>query len=115
MAKKMVAISLVVVMVLCMVACSSKLEGKYMLESMSYEGMTITADQLASLGMGDSYLEFRNDGTAVMYFEGESEELTVDQNAKTLTGSDGESVSYKVDGKTITISQDGATLVFKKG
>ncbi|MBQ7345933.1 MAG: hypothetical protein IJW45_07730 [Oscillospiraceae bacterium] len=121
MAKKMVAISLVLVMVLCMVACSNEdggkggLSGKYMLQSMSYEGMTVTSSQLAEMGMGDAYLEFRDDGTAVMYFEGESEELKVDQNAKTLTDTSGEAVSYKLDGKTVTISQDGMELVFQKG
>ena len=119
---KILSILLAVMMLVCLVACDKDedggkggLSGKYMLQSMSYEGMTVTSSQLAEMGMGDAYLEFRDDGTAVMYFEGESEELKLDQNAKTLTDTSGEAVSYKLDGKTVTISQDGMELVFQKG
>lgn len=112
--RKVLSVVLIVAMILTFAACGKKTSsaaGTYVLESMTSEGITMKMEDLAALGMSedDFKLVLNEDGTGSMEVYGESQELTWDD--KNLTA-DGESIAYTLSGDELTISAEGATMVF---
>ena len=112
--KRLLAMIMVIAMVLCLAACGGRMKGKYVLESMSADGVTVEGEMLEMVGVDGSYIEFDGKGGAEMRFEGETEDLKVDEKAKTLTDSTGEEVEFELDGDKLIIEVEGAEMVFVK-
>ncbi len=118
--RKVTVLLLFAVMLLAMTACGGKKEadvpkdqvGKYMLEEVKSEKTTITQKMLQDLGMDDSYLELRSDGTATLYISGDDpEDLTWSDGKLTA---DGESIAYTYSDGMITIKIENEQMTFKK-
>ena len=85
-----------------------------MIYSMEAEGMSINQSMLESLGLADSYIEFKADGTFVMALTDEEPVSgTYDDTAKTLTVN-GESVDYTVSGNKVSLDIEGSKMTFAK-
>ena len=118
--RKVTVLLLFAVMLLAMTACGGQKEadvpkdqvGKYMLEEVKSEKTTITQKMLQDLGMDDSYLELRSDGTATLYISGDDpEDLTWSDGKLTA---DGESIAYTYSDGMITIKIENEQMTFKK-
>ncbi len=121
--KKVLSVILVLAMVLCFAACGkdsksggSNIAGKYKFSYMEQDGEKLTAADLKALTGAevDTYVRLDGDGTGVMYSEGTTEDM-VYADGKIWPVSDPEDkADLSVKGNTLTISQDGMTMVFKK-
>ena len=113
--KKILSILCVMVIAFMLTACGSK-TGTYKLVSMESAEMNLTAEDLEKFGM-TMELIIKDDKNAVLKANGEEKTLTYDD--KTFTGKDDEtgeeeSIPYTLEGNTLTLTQDGEKLVFKK-
>ena len=113
--KKLMAIVLVLVMALSICACGSKSNdaGKYIFSSMESEGQVYNAEDLSALGLdgGSMYIELRTDGTAVISLLGETMEGTWKPGSITI---DGDTEEYTIDGKMLTLANEGEKISFEK-
>ena len=121
--KRLVSVVLALVMVLSLGACaqeqteggSEPLPGTYWIESMTAEGNVIDRAVLEMMGMEDSYLLLREDGSAVLYFSGEDPvDLRYDEE-KGIVFDDQRSMEFVRDGKKIKLINEGAEILFLKG
>ena len=116
----LVAVLLVLSLTLCLAACGGKeknsgIAGKYNFYSMSYEGETVTAKDLAEMGEEmDMYIRLNSDGTGIMYSEGEAEDMAYANGKIWSVDEPDEKVSFSVKGNTLTMEQDGMVMTFKK-
>ena len=116
----LVAVLLVLSLTLCLAACGDKeksggIAGKYNFYSMSYEGETVTAKDLAALGEEmNMYIRLNADGTGVMVTEGESEDMAYGNGKIWSVDEPDEKVDFTVKGNTLTMEQDGMVMTFKK-
>ncbi len=126
---KILALMLVLACVMGLTACGgkSKAVGKYDLESMETEGMTINVqdmlDTLSESGVEmnvEIVLDLKEDGTFTLDMaaldESESEEGKWEEKdgIVTLSAEDGESIDATLEGDTLTLEADGQKMVFKK-
>lgn len=126
---KILALMLVLACVMGLTACGgkSKAVGKYDLESMETEGMTINVqDMLNTLSESGVemnvkiLLDLKEDGTFTLDMaaldESESEEGKWEEKdgIVTLSAEDGESIDATLEGDTLTLEADGQKMVFKK-
>lgn len=126
---KILALMLVLACVMGLTACGgkSKAVGKYDLESMETEGMTINVqDMLYTLSESgvemnvEIVLDLKEDGTFTLDMaaldESESEEGKWEEKdgIVTLSAEDGESIDATLEGDTLTLEADGQKMVFKK-
>ena len=86
--------------------------GRYSLTAVTVDGQTVSGDDLVTAGLSDSYIEFRNNGTATISAMGSTEELT--WSGTTLTDSVGIKQSYLYDDDTVTIEMNGMKMVFSE-
>ncbi len=87
-------------------------DGVYVLDSMEAEGVTIDAAQLKELGIS-AYMEFFDDGTGTSAsILGDTEDFTWEEGA---IFSDGEKLSYTLDGDTLTVETEDGTMIFLPG
>jgi hypothetical protein len=119
MKKKLVVLMAVVLIVssFAMTACGGpNVAGKYLLDSAETEGLTITSDQLEAFGLTDTYIELKSNGSAVIAFSGEeaSAKYTVKGTTLSLTNDDEAAYNAKIDGDTITLEEEGATMYYVK-
>lgn len=126
---KILALMLVLACVMGLTACGgkSKAVGKYDMESMETEGMTINVqdmlDTLSESGVEmnvEIVLDLKEDGTFTLDMaaldESESEEGKWEEKdgIVTLSTEDGESIDATLEGDTLTLEADGQKMVFKK-
>ena len=118
--KILVCLVMVLSLMLCIAACGDKEEsggiaGKYNFYSMSYNGETVTAKDLAAMGEEmDMYIRLNGDGTGIMYTEGETEDMAYSNGKIWSVDEPDEKVSFTVKGNTLTMEQDGMVMTFKK-
>ncbi len=89
--------------------------GKYMLNSMTANGVSFNRDVIVAAGMGDCYIELKANGTFVLNNPGVSAVYgTYDAKKQILTDDSGVPVAFVFDGKTnsITIEEEGVTMTF---
>ena len=111
--KKLVALCLVLVLVVAMVACGgggkNPAVGTWKLTGL-FEGEEDYSAYLAMLGM-DLTLVLNEDGTGTMEMMGEKLDITW-ADGKIMI--EGESLSFSVDGDTLTIAEEGERMVFTR-
>ena len=108
--------ALILAMSLC--ACGGA-AGHYALTSIEIDGTTIDVAQMREvLGDGEMYLELNRDGTAFLNMEilGDSEILEMEWADGYIwaAGDESSKVPFMLDGKVLTMEQDGQKLVFTK-
>ena len=90
---------------------TKEMVGDYKMTTLIYEdGEEDNVEQLESLGLIVT-LELREDGTGTIDIFGEINELTYNENNITLKG---EKSSYVFQNNTISIQQEGGTLILTK-
>lgn len=114
--KKILSILCVMVIAFMLTACGSKTGTYKLVEMVSASGEKIDATTLEQYGL-TMELIIKDDKNAVLKADGEEKPLTYDD--KTFTGKDDEtgeeeSIPYTLEGNTLTLTQDGEKLVFKK-
>jgi hypothetical protein len=93
--------------------------GKYYLDSMNYNGVSLTTDSIKAFGVDVSsmYLEINDDKFTLSLGDlggvSASGDVTYDGSTITLTY-EGRSISGTLSGKTITIEIEGSGMTFKK-
>ena len=108
--KKVLAMTLVLVMVFALCACGGKsLAGTWELISMKSDGVDYT-EMLQSTGVTIT-LQLNEDGTGYIDFAGEKEDITWDKDGIT---SDGVKVPFTTDGNTLTLAENGAEMTFSR-
>ena len=128
--KILVCLAMILSLMLCVAACgedegllggitggSSKnsIAGKYEFYSMSYDGETITAEDLADMGEEmDMYIRLNDDGSGIMYSEGDTEDMAYANGQIWPADEPDEKVDFTVKGDTLTMEQDGMVMKFKK-
>lgn len=125
--KKVASIALIAVLALALVACGGggagdNVAGTYKMTSMSMGGTTIDVKQIAQLaGMSDDIfrLELNEDSSFVLtIYDGTGDttmEGTWKASGSTLTLTmEGSDLKCKLEGKKITISEEGMEMVFEK-
>lgn len=86
--------------------------GVYVLDSMEAEGVTIDSTQLETLGI-IAYIEFFEDGTGTLAsIQGDAEDFTWEEGT---IFSDGDKLSYTLDGDTLTVEEEEGTMIFIAG
>lgn len=119
-AKILVALILALSLVLCLAACgkdskSGNLAGKYEFYSMTYGEITVTAADMAAEGKSvEMYVKLNNDGTAIMYSEGETEDMVYADGQIWSVSDPDNKANFSVVGNTLAIVQDDLEMVFKK-
>ena len=107
--KKIVALTLVLVMVLALCACGGGSKngpnGAYKLSGIKIDGEDYS-DYISMLGY-DNYTI----STGTMEAMGEKVDVTWDANGIT---SQGETISYTLDGDKLIMAQDGAEMIFTR-
>ena len=117
--KKTIAIFMVLMIIVSVLAAcgGSGLSGKYYLFSMTEDGETAEASQLADYGIDPDqfYAEFLPGNKFKMVVFGEVDEGTYKLDGKNLSMTvDDEEVIAKIDGKKIIIDIDNSQMVFEK-
>lgn len=120
--KILVCLALVLSLALCLAACgkdsssgSNSIAGKYNFVSMEMDGEKITAADLAALGGEvEMYVRLDSDGTGIMYSEGTTEDMVYADGKIWPVSEPEEKADFTVKGNTLTITQDGMTMTFKK-
>ena len=110
--KKILALTLILVMVFALCACGggkNAAVGTWKLTGL-FEGEEDYSAYLAMLGM-DLTLVLNEDGTGTMEMMGEKIDITW-ADGKIIN--EGESLSFSVDGDTLTISEEGERMVFTR-
>ena len=115
MLKKSLRVVLAVALLLFLVSCgSSSPNGRYDLFSAEWEGITVSAEQLEAAG-GKMYIVFYDNGSGELGFgvddESQTERFTWKDSQ--ITDEEGETLEFGFDGSSVTLSKDGAVLVFK--
>ena len=118
--KKLIALLLSAVLVLGLCACggasgSEDITGRYDMVSITQDGVTIdVAEYLASLDIeAEAYLELKANGFAVLCF-GDTLDLVYEDGMIWPEGEPEGKVPFTIDGKTLTMEQNGEKMVFKK-
>ena len=110
--KKILALTLILVMVFALCACGggkNAAVGTWKLTGL-FEGEEDYSAYLAMLGM-DLTIVLNEDGTGTMEMMGEKIDITW-ADGKIMN--EGESLSFSVDGDTLTISEEGERMVFTR-
>ena len=114
--KKILSVLCVMVNAFMLTACGSKTGTYKLVEMVSSSGEKIDASMLEQFGL-TMELIIKDDKNAVLKADGEEQALTYDD--KVFTGKDAEtgeekSIPYTLEGSTLTLTEDGEKLVFKK-
>lgn len=119
--KKLIALMLALVLVVGLCACGDKggnVAGRYYLVSMSEGGESYTVKEYSEM-LGaevEMYIDVKADGTATAKnMDGEYMEMGWGNGQMWPADEPGEKANCTFRGDTMTISQDGMTMTFKKG
>ncbi len=90
--------------------------GTYNLVSMTMGDTTVDLEALTAMGMpaGGIYVKLNGDGTGEMNVGTETMEICYENGKLWPVDEPDEPVSYTISGKTLTMSEDGTTMVFEK-
>ena len=120
--KKIKLISAVCAMALAasftLTGCGSNDAGRYNLKSMTEDGQEMSFDDIKSkyeeMGMDapEMYLELKDDGTGKVVM-GDEDSEDIEWKDGVITA-DGEEVKYTIDGKELTMEQNGSKMVYEK-
>ena len=109
-----VAIVAAIVVILVIVLNSgTSLIGKWSITGAKEGDAEVSMDLLKSLGMNNYTIEFKDGGKGTMNTGTGEHEFTYDKDKKTINA-DGETIEYKIDGKELSLTQDGFTMFFEK-
>lgn len=115
--RKMTSLLLVLAVLLSLAACGGEKKGKkenisgfYALQSATIDGEAVDADELAWNGY-DLFVWLEEDGEAV-FFNGTALVYGTWKNGKLTT--DGQTLAFTVDGRTLTLTAAEGELVFKR-
>ena len=113
-------VAVIAALVVCLImGVFSGKNGKYYLDSMNYNGVSLTADSIKAFGLdvSDMYIELNDDKFTLSLGSlggvSASGDVTYDGSTITLTY-EGRSISGTLSGKTITIEIEGSGMTFKK-
>ena len=114
--KKILSVLCVLVVAFMLTACGSKTGTYKLVEMIGASGEKVDSKMIEQFGM-TMELVIKDDKNAVLKAGGEEKTLTYDD--KNFTGKDDEtgeeeSFPYTLEGNTLTLTQDGEKLVFKK-
>lgn len=117
--KKSIIITAVVILLaislIVLAGCGGKLSGKYELVSVKAQGVEMAGDGLKTAGMDGMYIEFVDGSKFKMTMMGETAEGTYELEGKTLKMTvDGDTAEATIDGKKITMDQEGVSMTFEK-
>ena len=118
--KRLIAILLILIFSVAMLtACGDDagLTGKYYLTSVTEGDETMDASTLAELGLDISgfHIEFLDSNRFRIVTFDESEDGTYKLDGKSLTlSADGETIDATIDNSTITLDAEGTIMVFEK-
>ncbi len=130
--KKQSTLALVLVLVMCCAlivsGCGSKggdagsadagkadsgVMGKWVLTGAKAAGIEVTSDQLSAFG--EISFEFKADGAVTYNMAGQSFEGAYTEENGTINIDDaGAALNLKVEGETLTLDQEGVTLIFTR-
>ncbi len=111
--------------VCCLAACGSGVEGTYKFYSMTVEGQTLKAGEsyMGIINLSEDFfvLELKSDGTCTMKTamttdtaEGTWKQDGEDKNKIVVTPSEGESVTFEINGNELSFEMEGNQVVLKK-
>lgn len=115
-----VVAALVVVFLLGFFVLGGRYNGTYMLDTMSMEGMTISASDLAAFGMSDVGIKVSFGrcsfvgGESLGLGESGKSKIKFTSDSVTITDSDGTTATGSFDGKSFTIESSGVEMTFTK-
>lgn len=115
-----VVAALVVVFLLGFFVLGGRYNGTYMLDTMSMEGMTITASDLAAFGADDVGIKVSFGrcsfvgGESLGLGESGKSKIKFTSDSVTITDSDGTTATGSFDGKSFTIESNGVEMTFTK-
>ena len=108
------------VSMLSLAACGGEASGRYTIASMEAQGMTIDGAlldaSLAAIGCTkeDVYIEFRADGTGTLAAMDEVSEFKYEGTTMWPVEEPDNKVEFEVDGDSVIIEKDGASMTFTK-
>lgn len=115
-----VVAALVVVFLLGYFVLGGKYNGTYMLDTMSMEGMTFSASDLAVFGMSDVGIKVSFGrcsfvgGDSLGLGDSGKSKIKFTSDSVTITDSDGTTATGSFDGKSFTIESSGVEMTFTK-
>lgn len=118
--KQVVCIMLCVVMMLSLVACTKKQTGYYKFETFKDSSKEFSSWDLAMMKMfgGDIFMILDNDGSGFLGMEilGQGDNGEINWEDDYLVGPNGNHLDFEYDEDTeqITLSADGAYMIFQK-
>ncbi len=116
--KRILSMLLVVLMTCSLLAACGKGSeaGTYNMVSMTLGDSTVTAEDLAALGMPADgiYVKLNGDGTGEMNAGEETVEIRYDNSKLWPVEEPDEKIDYTLKGKTLTVSDDETVMVFEK-
>lgn len=128
--KILVCLAMILSLMLCVAACGedegmigsitggsskSSIAGKYEFYSMTYDGETVTAEDLAEAGSDtEMYIRLDNDGTGIMYTDGETVDVVYGNGQLWAVDEPDEKLDCTIEGNTLTTEIEGVVTIFKK-
>ncbi len=106
-------VAAIVVILVIVLNSGTSLIGKWSITSAKEGDTEVGMDLLKSLGMDGYTIEFKDGGKGTMKTGTDDHEFTYDKDKKTISA-DGETIEYKIDGKKLSLTQDGFTMFFEK-
>ena len=86
--------------------------GKYTIYEYEANGQKVGHDMLVTAGMGDTYLELKEDGKADFYLFNQKVDVTWEPGTLIAYGTS--KWPFKIDGDTLTLDMAGVTYIMKK-
>jgi hypothetical protein len=106
-------VAAIVVILVIVLNSGTSLIGKWSITGAREGDGEVSMDLLKSLGMNNYTIEFKDGGKGTMNTGTGEHEFTYDKDKKTINA-DGETIEYKIDGKELSLTQDGFTMFFEK-
>lgn len=103
--------ALIACMLVTLAGCGTA--GHYTLKEMSYNGITISADD-AELDPDENYLEMKANGTAVLSMDGDETDLEWKDGQIWAEGEEDEKADFEIDDGKLTLEIEGMEMVFEK-
>ena len=113
--KKTISSMLCAVMILSLMlsltACG--ISGTYALKKISYGGVTVDAET-AGFDSSAYLLEMSSDGTAILHYDGGSQQMQWKDNTLWATDQENTKVTFHVEGDDLSFKIDGIKMTFTK-
>lgn len=103
--------ALILSMLLTLAGCGNA--GHYVLKEVSYGGITISAEE-AGLDPDDCYIDLKANGTAVMYMDGEENDMEWEDGEIWAVGEEDEKADFEIDDGELILEIEGMEMIFEK-